>query len=45
MIYEDIVSDVPLFYMVNYMRVGPRIDFTPTIAIASELQLSKLTLK
>jgi peptide/nickel transport system substrate-binding protein len=44
-IYQDIVSDVPLFYMVNYMRVGPRIDFTPTIANAVELQLSKLTLK
>lgn len=45
MIYEDIVSDVPLFHMVNYMRVGSRIDFTPTIANAVELQLSKLTLK
>ncbi|OWJ77130.1 ABC transporter substrate-binding protein [Haematobacter genomosp. 1] len=43
-IYEDIVSDVPLFYMVNYMRVGPRVDFTPTIANAVELQLSKLQL-
>lgn len=41
-IYEDIVSDVPLFYMVNYMRVGPRIDFTPTIANAVELQLARL---
>ena len=44
-IYEDIVSDVPLFYMVNYMRVGSRIDFTPTIANAVELQLARLKLK
>lgn len=43
-IYEDIVSDVPLFHMVNYMRVGPRVDFTPTIANAVELQLSQLKL-
>lgn len=45
MIYEDIVADVPLYHMVNFMRVGPRIDFTPTLANAVELQLSKLTLK
>ncbi|MDH2328060.1 ABC transporter substrate-binding protein [Cereibacter sp. SYSU M97828] len=45
MIYQDIVSDVPLFHMVNYMRIGPRIDFTPTIANAVELQLAKLQLK
>jgi len=45
MIYEDVVSDVPLFHMVNYMRIGPRIEFTPTIANAVELQLSRLSLK
>ena len=45
MIYEDIVADVPLFHMVNYMRVGDRLDFTPTIANAVELQLAKLNLK
>lgn len=44
-IYEDVVADVPLFHMVNYMRVGPRLDFTPTIANAVELQLSELALK
>ena len=44
-IYEDKVADVPLFHMVNYMRVGKRLDFSPTIANAVELQLAKLTLK
>ncbi len=44
-IYEDKVADVPLFHMVNYMRVGTRLDFQPTIANAVELQLAKLTLK
>ncbi len=44
-IYEDKVADVPLFHMVNYMRVGKRLDFQPTIANAVELQLAKLTLK
>jgi peptide/nickel transport system substrate-binding protein len=44
-IYEDLAADVPLFHMVNYMRIGPRLDFTPTIANAVELQLSQLNLK
>lgn len=44
-IYEDLVADAPLFHMVNYMRVGPRLDFTPTIANAVELQLAQLKLK
>ncbi|MBW6424403.1 peptide ABC transporter substrate-binding protein [Rhizobium sp. XQZ8] len=44
-IYEDKVADVPLFHMVNYMRVGKRLDFSPTIANAVELQLAKLALK
>ena len=43
-IYEDAVAEVPLFHMVNYMRVGPRVDFTPTIANAAELQLSQVKL-
>ncbi|NHT76853.1 peptide ABC transporter substrate-binding protein [Rhizobiaceae bacterium CRRU44] len=43
-IYEDVVADVPLFHMVNYMRVGKRLDFTPTIANAVELQLARLKL-
>lgn len=45
MIYEDIVSDVPLFHMVNNMRINPRINFTPTLANAVELQLSELKFK
>jgi peptide/nickel transport system substrate-binding protein len=31
--------------MVNFMRVGERIDFSPTIANAVELQLASLKLK
>lgn len=44
-IYQDIVSDVPLFHMVNYMRIGSRIEFTPTIANAVELQLATVIVK
>jgi peptide/nickel transport system substrate-binding protein len=41
----DTVQDVPLFHMVNYMRVGSRVDFTPTIANAAELQISQIKIK
>ncbi|WP_062120883.1 ABC transporter substrate-binding protein [Aureimonas sp. AU40] len=44
-VYEDLVADVPLFHMVNVMRVGPRLDFKPTIANAVELQLARLRLR
>ncbi len=44
-INEDIIADVPLFYMVGYARVGSRINFTPTIATNSEIQLQTITFK
>ena len=43
MIHEDIVSDVPLFHMVGFTRVSPRINFTPTISTNSEIQISTVT--
>ena len=42
---EDIICDVPLFHMVGYTRVGKRINFKPSIATNSELQLSQITFK
>lgn len=42
---EVLVQDVPLFHMVNYMRIGNRVTFTPTIANAAELQLSEVGLR
>jgi peptide/nickel transport system substrate-binding protein len=44
-INEDIICDVPLFHMVGYTRVGKRINFKPSIATNSELQLSQITFK
>ncbi len=45
MICEDIIADVPLYHMVNWMRINPRIDFTPSIANAVELQISQIGLR
>ncbi|WP_138466712.1 ABC transporter substrate-binding protein [Poseidonocella sp. HB161398] len=42
---EDIIADMPLFHMVGYTRVSPRLDFTPTIATNLELQLSQIGFK
>lgn len=42
-IHEEIVPDVSLFHMVGFTRVNPRLDFTPSIATNSELQLSEIS--
>lgn len=44
-INDEIISDIPLFHMVGYSRVSPRLDFQPTIATNSELQLSQISFK
>ena len=44
-VYEDIVADILMFHMVGYTRVSERLNFTPTIAANSELQLSQISFK
>lgn len=44
-LHEDIVADVMLYHMVNFMRIGDQVEYTPTIANAVELQLDQLNLK
>ena len=41
-LHDDVVADVLLFHMVGHARVGSRVDFTPTIATNSQLQLSEI---
>ncbi|MGH1480020.1 MAG: ABC transporter substrate-binding protein [Geminicoccales bacterium] len=41
---DDIVADVPMFHMVGYTRVGPRVTFQPDISTNSELHLAKIGL-
>lgn len=38
----DIIADIPMFHMVGFTRVSPRLDFQPTIATNSELQLAQI---
>jgi len=44
-INEDLVSDVWMYHMVGYSRVGKRINFTPSISTNSELHLQEITFK
>lgn len=38
----EIIADIPMFHMVGFTRVSPRLDFQPTIATNSELQLAQI---
>lgn len=44
-IQGESVTDVLLFHMVGFSRVGANIDFAPTIKTNSELQLSQIKFK
>jgi peptide/nickel transport system substrate-binding protein len=44
-LHEEIIADVMLFHMVGFSRVSERLDFEPTIATNSELQLSQISFK
>ena len=42
---DTIITDIPMYYMVGFTRVATRLDFTPTIATNSELQLAQIGFK
>ena len=44
-VHDEIAADIPLFHMVGFARVAERIDWTPTIATNSQLQLSEIGFK
>jgi peptide/nickel transport system substrate-binding protein len=44
-LHDEVVPDVLLFHMVSFARVGDRIEFAPTIATNSQLELSDITFK
>ncbi|MDQ0134501.1 peptide/nickel transport system substrate-binding protein [Neorhizobium galegae] len=44
-LHDDVVADGLLFHMVGFSRVSPRIEFKPTIATNSMLQLSEINIK
>ena len=44
-VHDEIVADALLFHMVGHSRVSERLDFRPTIATNSQLQLAEIGFK
>jgi peptide/nickel transport system substrate-binding protein len=44
-IHDDIISNVMLFHMVGFARVGKRINFKPSIETVIQIQLDQITFK
>ena len=42
---DEVVADVLLFHMVSFARVGDRIEFQPTIATNSMIELADISFK
>jgi peptide/nickel transport system substrate-binding protein len=42
---DENISDVPLFHMVGYTRVGKRINYKPSIETNSQVHVQKITFK
>ena len=44
-LHDEVIADVLLFHMVGHARIGANVEFTPTIATNSQLQLAEVTPK
>ncbi|TPE46895.1 ABC transporter substrate-binding protein [Amaricoccus solimangrovi] len=42
MVHDDIIADVPMFHMIGYVRVNPRLDWKPDLKTNGEIQISKI---
>ncbi len=42
---KDVAADIPMFHMIGYTRVGPRLDWAPDITTNSEIPLANIRLK
>lgn len=45
MVHDDIIADVPMYHMIGYVRVGPRLDWKPDLKTNSEIRLSEIRFK
>ncbi|WGF90074.1 ABC transporter substrate-binding protein [Marinivivus vitaminiproducens] len=44
-VHDRVVSDAPMFHMIGYTRVGPRLDWRPSINTNSEIALADIRFK
>lgn len=45
LLHDDIVADVYMYHMVGYTRVNPRLDWRPSLATNSEIDLAEIRFK
>jgi peptide/nickel transport system substrate-binding protein len=43
--HEEVIPNIPLFHMVGYSRIGPRISYKPAGAANDEIPLARITFK
>ncbi|MEO3434675.1 ABC transporter substrate-binding protein [Inquilinus sp. CAU 1745] len=41
-VHDEVIADVPMFHMIGYTRVGPRLEWRPTIATNSQIPLADI---
>jgi peptide/nickel transport system substrate-binding protein len=44
-VHDDIIADVPMYHMIGYVRVGPRLDWRPDLKTNSEIAIAQIKLK
>jgi peptide/nickel transport system substrate-binding protein len=44
-VHDDVVADVPMYHMIGYVRVGPRLDYKPDLKTNSEIALGQIKIK
>jgi len=44
-VHDDIIADVPMYHMIGYVRVGPRIAYEPNLKTNGEVRLSEIGFK
>ncbi|WP_416356613.1 ABC transporter substrate-binding protein [Aureimonas phyllosphaerae] len=44
-VHDEIAADVPMFHMIGFTAVGPRIDWRPSLATNSEIPLAQIRFK
>lgn len=44
-VHDELAADIPMFHMIGFTRVGPRIDWKPSLATNSEIPLAGIAFK
>ncbi|MEI4472802.1 ABC transporter substrate-binding protein [Frigidibacter sp. MR17.24] len=45
MVHDEIIADVPMYHMIGYSRVNPRLDWVPDLTTNGEIRISGIKFK